>query len=106
MCFAAAGLGHELVHASLDHWWNFGPAGTDGDYDNEEDKYIIQKFEHRLTDLGEGMRYNHRGSLYTVPTVTSRQGVRYGETLAGIVRLCVCGGTSRLPAFGTHTLSR
>jgi hypothetical protein len=68
----AAALAHELVHAFKDTRWNFGTTPTDDDWDTQAERYVIEEFEHHLIDLGEGIRYNHRGDIYTVPSPTSR----------------------------------
>jgi RHS repeat-associated protein len=68
----AVALAHELVHAYMDTWYNFTNAETNDDYHFAQDKYIIENFEHHLIDLGEGIRYNHRGVIYYVPSPTGR----------------------------------
>jgi hypothetical protein len=68
----AAALAHELVHAYMDTWWNFGSTPTDDDWETQQEKYVIEEYEHHLIDLGEGIRYNHHGVIYTVPSVTGR----------------------------------
>jgi len=56
----------------MDTWYNFTNAETNDDYHFAQDKYIIENFEHHLIDLGEGIRYNHRGVIYYVPSPTGR----------------------------------
>jgi len=70
----ALGLGHEIAHAvespareaALSSRFRAG-------YDDAEEARVIRGCErHAARTLGEGVRYDHRGSLYRVRTPVSR----------------------------------
>ncbi len=70
----ALGLGHEIAHAiespareaALSNHFRAG-------YDNAEEARVIRGYERQAArTLGEGVRYDHRGSLYRVHTPVSR----------------------------------
>ncbi|MFD1802272.1 RHS repeat-associated core domain-containing protein [Mixta tenebrionis] len=70
-------LGHELAHAKRSWYHKLLSKINDGkdygDYDNYEEKRVITGPEHHAAKtLGEGVRYDHRGSPRIVSSPTSR----------------------------------
>src|SRR5271165_19231 len=64
----ALGLGHELDHATAaPALRRRGEARFDARYDNAEERRVVRGSEaHAARSLGEGQRYDHAGTLYTV----------------------------------------
>jgi len=70
----ALGLGHEMDHAAQSpRSYDLGSDGLDDDYDNNEERRVILGSErHAALTLGESIRYDHRGELYSVPSPIMR----------------------------------
>jgi hypothetical protein len=71
----ALGLGHELDHATVDAGvrvrgsWSFDAA-----YDNAEERRVVEGSEaHAAQTLGEDVRHDHSGSVYTVSSPILRR---------------------------------
>jgi hypothetical protein len=71
----ALGLGHELDHATVPAAVRErGEARYDPVYDNAEERRVIRGSEaHAARSLGEDVRYDHAGRLYTVDSPTLRR---------------------------------
>lgn len=70
----ALGLAHEIAHAVENPVREAAlSARTDAHYDDAEEARVIRGSErHAARTLGEGVRFDHRGSLYRVRTPVSR----------------------------------
>jgi hypothetical protein len=69
----ALGLGHEMAHADASLWDRLIGWLPSTDYDNwEEMRVIIGPELNAAWNLGEGIRANHGGTPYVVPTPISR----------------------------------
>ena len=70
----ALGLGHEVAHAIEAPKHEAGLAAQSvARYDNAEERRVICGSErHAAHTLGEGVRFDHRGTTYRVPTPVSR----------------------------------
>lgn len=70
----ALGLAHELDHALNDpRRYDRLTDRAEPAYDNAEERRVITGLErHAARTLREGLRSDHRGTLYKVPTPTSR----------------------------------
>jgi hypothetical protein len=69
----ALGLGHEVDHAVHDGPREWQRAQTaDPRYDNAEERRVITGSErHAARTLGEGVRHDHGGATYRVPSPTT-----------------------------------
>lgn len=70
----ALGLGHEIAHAvEAPSRESALQARSLPRYDNAEERRVIRGSErHAAHLLGEGVRFDHRGTTYRVPTPVSR----------------------------------
>jgi hypothetical protein len=70
----ALGLGHEIAHAIEAPKREARLAARSvARYDNAEERRVISGSErHAAHTLGEGVRFDHRGTTYRVPTPVSR----------------------------------
>ncbi|HEX3467060.1 MAG TPA: hypothetical protein VHT05_03050 [Candidatus Elarobacter sp.] len=70
----ALGLGHEMDHAvAPSHNYDLGADAIDFAYDNAEERRVIVGSErHAALTLGESVRYDHGGRLYSVADPTLR----------------------------------
>lgn len=70
----ALGLGHEMDHAiAAPRRYDLGSDAVDYDYDNAEERRVIVGSErHAALTLGESIRYDHGGRLYSVAGPTMR----------------------------------
>lgn len=71
----ALGLGHEMDHAARNpRSYDLSIDGVDdADFDNNEERRVILGSErHAALTLGESIRYDHRGELYSVASPTMR----------------------------------
>jgi hypothetical protein len=70
----ALGLGHEVAHAVESPAREAGlTARPRPRYDDAEEERVIRGSErHAALTLGEGVRFDHRGTTYRVPTPVSR----------------------------------
>ena len=69
----ALGLGHEMAHADAPWYSKYIGWVPWPSYDNLEERRVIQGPETNAAyTLGEGIRKNHYGTTYWVPTPTAR----------------------------------
>jgi hypothetical protein len=70
----ALGLGHEIAHAVEAPAREYSLSARNlPHYDNAEERRVIRGSErHAAHTLGEGVRFDHRGATYRVPTPVSR----------------------------------
>jgi len=80
----ALGLLHELGHGFVDIFKSMSEKlfllGTDDQYDNKEDEFVITQIETPAAKiLGEGIRENHDGNGFIAKDVTSKEEINSKE---------------------------